>query len=122
MNIQGFAGRAIVVGGVCLAIGAPTAAARPLIDQPMHTATPAPVAVVSHPMPAPQVRRLINDDRGGLDRPVAPAPTPAQRAATGGFDWVAVAIAGAAFAGVVGLICLAAARISRVTRPRIAHH
>lgn len=123
MNIKCLASHAVVVGGVCLAIGAPSAGARPITDLPMHTAAPAHVAVAVRSPDAlqPQVRSLIRHDRAELAGAVAVDRTPATHVATGGFDWVALAIGGVAFAAVLGLIWLAAAGIGRVIRPRVVH-
>jgi hypothetical protein len=124
VNIKCLASYAVVVGGVCLAIGAPSAGARPITDLPMHTAAPAHVAVAgvvaSPDTPQPQVQQLIHHDRS-LDQAVAAGWTPASQVATDGFDWVAWAIGAVAFAAVLGLIWLAAAGISRLTRPRVMH-
>jgi hypothetical protein len=122
VNIKCLASHAVVVGGVCLAIGAPSAAARPITDLPMRTAAPAHVAfaVASPDAPQPQVQQLIHHDRS-LDQAVAAGWTPASQVATDGFDWVAWAIGAVAFAAVLGLIWLAAAGISRLTRPRVMH-
>jgi len=125
MNIKCLASRAVVVGGVWLAIGAPSATARPITDLPMHSAAPAhvavAVAVASPDALQPQVRSLIRADRAGFDGADAVDLTPASHVATGGFDWVALTIYGVAFAAVLGLLWLAAAGISRVTRPRVMH-
>jgi len=125
VNIKCRASHAVVVAGVCLAIGAPSAAARPITDLPMHTAAPAhvavAVAVASPDALPPQVRSLIRADRAGFDGADAVDLTPASHVASGGFDWVALIIGGVALATVLGLIWLAAAGISRVIRPRVAH-
>lgn len=122
MNIQGSASRALVVAGVCLAIGAPSASARPITDLPMHAATPARMAaaVASPDALQPQVRRLIRDDSTGVDTAVAVDRTPAPQVATG-FDWVAWTIVGVGVAAVLGLIWLAASGIGRAIRPRAMH-
>jgi hypothetical protein len=123
VTIKCLASHAVVVGGVCLAIGAPSAGARPITDLPMHTAAPAhtAVAVASPDALQPQVRSLIRHDRAESGGRAAVDRTPASHVATGGLDWVALAIGGVAFATVLGLLWLAAAGISRVIRPRVAH-
>jgi hypothetical protein len=118
MNIKGLAAHTVVVGGVCLAIIAPSAAARPITDVPTRSVAPAHSAVAA---PAPQVQKMIRDDRNravALDQ-TSSRTTP--QAASGGFDWVTGAIGLVALAGVLGLIWLAAAAISRVTRARVVH-
>ena len=123
MNIQGFASQTLVVAGVCLAIGAPSASARPITDLPMHAATPAHVAsaVASPDALQPQVRQLIRDDSTKVDGAVAVDRTPAPQVATGGFDWVAWTIVGVGVTSVLALIWLAASGIGRVIRPRAMH-
>jgi hypothetical protein len=91
--------RALVAGGACLALIAPSAGARPITEPPARAAAAT---------PAPQLQRVMRDDRGELGTPVR------ETAAPGSFDWVTAAILGAAFAGVLGLIWLAAASRTRV--------
>jgi hypothetical protein len=128
--------RAVLVGGAGLAIVAPSAGARPITDLPMHAAAPARQAVASPSVQrhepagvlAPQSRQLIRRDLGAISGAVATNQTPAHhtppatpQTASGGFDWVTAAIGGVALTGIVGLIWLSAAAISRVTRTRVAN-
>jgi hypothetical protein len=117
--------RAVVIGGAALAVIVPSAGARPISDGPMQ-APGASASVQRHeprPAPAPQLSRLIRGDLGGTDRTVAADQTQAHDTspAASGFDWVTVAIGGAGFAGLLGLIWLGVAAVSRITRPRVAH-